>query len=145
MKIAILILSLLLPALGLGQTYSIDWYKISGGGGTSTGGVFTVNGTIGQHDSGQVFAGGNFSITGGFWSIIAAVQTPGAPTLYVGNSGNAVTVFWNTVPGWNLQQNSNLGNASGWSTSTGLTSSNGTNYLNIISPAANLFFRVVHP
>ena len=30
------------------QTYSIDWFKIAGGGGTSTGGVYSVSGTIGQ-------------------------------------------------------------------------------------------------
>ena len=33
------------------QSYSIDWYKISGGGGTSTGGVYSVSGTIGQPDA----------------------------------------------------------------------------------------------
>jgi hypothetical protein len=26
------------------QSYSIDWYKIAGGGGTSTGGVYQVSG-----------------------------------------------------------------------------------------------------
>ena len=30
------------------QSYSIDWYKIAGGGGTSTGGTYQVSGTIGQ-------------------------------------------------------------------------------------------------
>ena len=34
------------------QQYSIDWYKIAGGGGTSTGGTYAVSGTIGQHDAG---------------------------------------------------------------------------------------------
>ena len=50
----------LLPALGwllatgaLAQTYSIDWYTIDGGGGTSTGGVYSVSGTIGQPDAGR--------------------------------------------------------------------------------------------
>ena len=28
--------------------YSIDWFKIAGGGGASTGGVYAVSGTIGQ-------------------------------------------------------------------------------------------------
>ena len=41
------------------QSYSIDWYKVSGGGGTSTGGVFSVSGTIGQPDAGKM-SGGNF-------------------------------------------------------------------------------------
>ena len=34
------------------QQYSIDWYKVAGGGGTSTGGTYQVSGTIGQHDAG---------------------------------------------------------------------------------------------
>ena len=44
-------LSMLLLALqssAFAQTYSIDWYKVAGGGGTSTGGVYSVSGTIGQ-------------------------------------------------------------------------------------------------
>ena len=28
------------------QSYSIDWFTIDGGGGTSTGGVYSVSGTI---------------------------------------------------------------------------------------------------
>ena len=34
--------------------YSIDWSTIDGGGGTSTGGVYTVSGTIGQPDAGGI-------------------------------------------------------------------------------------------
>jgi len=37
--------------LSRAQNYTNDWYKIAGGGGTSTGGVYSVNGTIGQPDS----------------------------------------------------------------------------------------------
>jgi len=33
------------------QSYSIDWFTIDGGGGMSTGGVFSVSGTIGQPDA----------------------------------------------------------------------------------------------
>jgi hypothetical protein len=33
------------------QSHSIDWSTIYGGGGTSTGGVYTVSGTIGQPDA----------------------------------------------------------------------------------------------
>src|SRR6202030_1357655 len=64
------------------QNYSIDWYKIAGGGGTSTGGVYSVSGTIGQHDAAGPMTGGNYSLTGGFWSLFA-VQSPGAPTLRI--------------------------------------------------------------
>src|SRR5262249_49561063 len=65
------------------QSFSIDWFTIDGGGGTSTGGVFAVSGTVGQPDAGVAMSGGNFSVTGGFWSLFSTVQTPGAPTLSI--------------------------------------------------------------
>ena len=40
------------------QTYSIDWYKIAGGGGTSTGGTYAVSGTIGQPEAGGPLTNG---------------------------------------------------------------------------------------
>ncbi len=129
------------------QSYTIDWYKVSGGGGTSTGGPmigtnYSVSGTIGQYDAGGPMIGGNYSLTGGFWALISVVQTPGAPTLYITRSGNTVTVYWQAVSGWSLQQNANLTLANGWSASGGVTTANGTNYLNLASPTGNLFFRL---
>src|SRR5215471_12927087 len=59
------------------QNYAIDWYTIDGGGGTSTGGLYTVSGTIGQPDAGGAMSGGTYSLTGGFWSLVATVPTPG--------------------------------------------------------------------
>ena len=60
---------LALPA----QTYSIDWYKVAGGGGTSTGGVYAVSGTIGQQDAGGLLTNGVYSLTGGYWALPIAV------------------------------------------------------------------------
>ena len=139
----VLPLSFILSAPG--QSYSIDWFKVSGGGGTSTGGVYSVSSTIGQHDAGGPMTGGNYSLTGGFWALISVVQTPGAPTLYISQSGNTVKVYWQAVSGWNLQQNSNLANPGGWSVNSSWATSNGTNYLNIASPTGNLFFRLSNP
>ena len=82
------------------QSYSIDWYKIAGGGGTSTNGQYAVTGTIGQPDAGGAMAGGNYSLTGGFWSLISVVQTPGAPMLNISRSGSTVTVYWQDTSGW---------------------------------------------
>src|SRR3954453_3136086 len=77
------------------QSYSINWYTIDGGGGTSTGGVYSVSGTIGQPDAGtQPMTGGNYSVTGGFWSLFA-VQTPGAPLLRIFlTTTNTAVVAW---------------------------------------------------
>jgi len=142
MKKLFLLLCLLAPTISFAQSYSIDWYKISGGGGTSTGGVYSVSGTIGQHDAGGPMTGGTYSLTGGFWALISVVQTTGAPTLYISHSGNTVTVYWQNVSGWSLQQNGNLATPAGWSASSGFTTSNGTNSLSLVNPTGNLYFRL---
>jgi len=54
--------------------YSIDWYTIDGGGGTSNGGPYEVTGTIGQPDA-AYSAGGRYELSGGFW--------PGGPMCFV--------------------------------------------------------------
>src|ERR1051326_27300 len=87
------------------QTYSIDWYKVAGGGGTSTGSAYSVSGTIGQPDAGGPMTGGNYSLTGGFWAI-SAVQTPGAPTLLITSSENNAVLYWSTnAVGFVLEHN----------------------------------------
>jgi hypothetical protein len=140
-----LCLCFLLSALSfraLGQQYSIDWSKVSGGGGASTGGVYAVSGTIGQHDAGGPMTGGNYSLTGGFWSLISVVPTPGAPPLAISHAGSTVTVCWQAVSGWSLQQNSSVTAPATWSASSGVTIANGTNYLTLTSPTGRLFFRL---
>src|SRR5208283_866799 len=122
-KKSFLLFAGLIPSLGFAQTYSIDWYKIAGGGGTSTGATYQVSGTIGQPDASGAMTGGNYSLTGGFWSLISVVQTAGAPTLYISQSGNTVTVYWQDVSGWSLQQNNNLALPANWSASGGVTPS----------------------
>ena len=143
MKKTFLFLCLLIPATSFAQTYSIDWYKIAGGGGTSTGGTYTVNGTIGQHDAGGPMTGGSYSLTGGFWSLISVVQTAGVPNLIiVPNGPNSVKILWPNTGSYTLQQNSNLAGGT-WTTSGySITTSNGTNSITITPPTGNLFFRL---
>ncbi|HEV2434435.1 MAG TPA: hypothetical protein VG077_00395 [Verrucomicrobiae bacterium] len=133
-----------LPAVA--QQYSIDWYKVAGGGGTSTGGTYSVSGTIGQHDAGGPMTGGNYSLTGGFWALISVVQTPGLPNLVITHSGNTVTVSWPNTGRYTLQQNSDLATPAGW-TASGytITTANGTNSITITPPTGNLFFRLSNP
>ena len=141
-KVALICLLVCAGSLGaLAQSYSIDWYKISGGGGTSTNGAYSLTGTIGQPDAGMAMSGGNYSVTGGFWSLISVVQTAGAPMLYVSHSGNTVTVYWQNVSGWTLQQSGTLTSPT-WSPSSNVTTSNGTNSVTITSPTGNLFFQL---
>jgi hypothetical protein len=75
------------------QNFAIDWFTIDGGGGTSTGGVYSVSGTIGQPDAGTM-SGGTYSLVGGFWGIVSAVQTAGAPLLSIEQQPGAVRVYW---------------------------------------------------
>ena len=125
------------------QSYTIDWYKIAGGGGTSTGATYQVTGTIGQPDASGAMAGGNYSLTGGFWSLISVVQTLGAPALTITHTGNTVKVLWPyPSTGWTLQQNSNLAVPANWSASGGVSNDGVNNYITITSPAGNLFFRL---
>ena len=128
------------------QSYSIDWFKVSGGGGTGTGGTYAVSGTIGQPDAGGAMSGGNYSLTGGFWSLIAVVQTGGLPNLIISHSGNSVIVSWPNTGSCTLQQNNNLAASVGWTTSGyTITTSNGTNSITITPPTGNLFFRLSNP
>ena len=129
-----------------GQSYSIDWSKVSGGGGTSTNGQYAVKGTIGQPDAGVAMTGGNYSVTGGFWSLISVVQTAGLPNLIITHNGNTITVSWPNTANYALLQNANLAVSSGWApTVYQINTASGTNSITITSPAGNLFFRLSKP
>jgi hypothetical protein len=128
------------------QSYSINWYKVAGGGGTSTGGVYAVSGTVGQPDAGGPMTGGNYSLTGGFWALYA-VQTPGAPFLTIFRTAtNTAVVQWpSPSTGWNLQQNTNLGTTN-WVAPLETVNDDGTNRFIIVNPpAGNRFYRLFHP
>ena len=128
------------------QQYSIEWYKIAAGGGTSANGQYAVSGAIGQPDAGAAMSGGNYSLTGGFWSLISVLQTPGGPVLGITHSGNSVIVSWPVTSGYILQQNNNLAETAGWSASGySITTANGTNSITITAPTGNLFFRLCSP
>ena len=124
--------------------FAIDWSTIDGGGGTSTGGVFAVTGTIGQPDAGTM-SGGNFTVQGGFWGVIAAVQAPGAPLLSIfRTTTNTVAVTWpSPSTGWTLQQNTNSVSSLNWSNVISGIQDNGTTKSFIVNPpTGNRFYRV---
>ena len=129
-----------------GQSYSIDWHTIDGGGGTSTGGLYSVSGTIGQPDAGTM-SGGSYSLDGGYWGIVSAIQTPGAPTLTIRfTQTNTVVISWpSSSSGFSLQQNSDLNTAS-WNAPAENSSDNGTNKFIIVNPpTGNRFYRLFKP
>jgi hypothetical protein len=138
--------TLIFPGLVRAQSYSIDWYKVSGGGGTSTGGVYQLSGTIGQHDAGGPTVGAAFSLVGGFWSLIA-VQTPGAPLLSIRTTGtNSAIVSWPvTALAFHLQQTPSIENTNWVNVATPVNLVNGTNEVTISPVLGNQFYRLKYP
>jgi len=61
-----LLIILTMVATAQAQSYAITWWTIDGGGGTSTGGGYTLSGTIGQPDAGTM-TDGSYTLVGGFW------------------------------------------------------------------------------
>jgi glucose dehydrogenase len=67
--------------LAASEGFSIDWWTVDGGGGTSQGGDYAVSGTIGQPDAGSPMSGGDYTIVGGFWS--GASAPPSSNLVYL--------------------------------------------------------------
>jgi len=91
--------------------------------------------------------GGRYTVQGGFWDLIAAIQTPGAPPLQIINTGtNAVAIVWPTTQTlFSLHENTDL-NTTNW-VSVGVTpTDDGTNTNVFLTPAAgNRLFRLKWP
>ena len=135
---------LLLPMVAGAQNYSISWYKVSGGGGTSTGGNYAVSGTIGQADAGHM-SGGNYTLDGGFWALVAPIQMPGAPLLTITLSNQVALISWPVASGsFALQQNLSLAQPASWSSTVPLSSNvvNGMNVVTVPVSGGPLFFRL---
>jgi hypothetical protein len=135
--------SLLLVAAAVrAQSYSIDWFTIDGGGGTSTGGVYSVSGAIGQPDAGGPMTNGQYSVTGGFWALPQAVQATGAPTLAIAPAtpGNATISWAPATPGFVLQETLSLSPTSWVNSASGATNP-------IVVPATlpTKFYRLFKP
>src|SRR4026207_502216 len=92
-----------------GGPYTLNWFTIDGGGGTSTGGVYSLSGTIGQPDAGRL-SGGAYTLEGGFWGIVLAIQQPGAPRLDVrrGTLGSVIIAWPFPSTGFVLEETPTL-------------------------------------
>jgi hypothetical protein len=125
-----------------GQNYAIDWFTIDGGGGTSTGGVYSVSGTMGQHDAGGPMTNGQYSVTGGFWVLPTAVQVTNAPMLTIVPAGaGQATISWTpATPGFVLQETWVLSPAN-WTNSP----SGATNPVVVPATLPTKFYRLFKP
>jgi hypothetical protein len=61
-------------------------------------------------------SGGNYSLTGGFWSLISLVQTAGAPDLAITYSGGNAIVSWQLPAPNYLLENNPICTTNGWAT-----------------------------
>ena len=140
--LALLTMLLGFSASGLAQTYAINWSTIDGGGGTSTGGVYSVSGTIGQPDASGPMTNGVYSVTGGFWPLPTVIQTVGAPLLTIAPAGpNQATISWSPItPGFVLQETWSLSPAN-WTNSI----SGASNPVVVPAVAPNKFYRLFKP
>lgn len=87
------------------QSLSLEWWTIDGGGGTSSGGVYSLTGTVGQPDAGAM-SGGAFSLLGGFWPAPSGDERP---SLSIQRSGDSVIISWSSaVTGFELETTEDL-------------------------------------
>lgn len=145
MKTIFLLFGLLIPSLGIAQTYSIDWFKVAAGGGVSSNGQYSVSGTIGQQDASGAMTGGSYSLTGGFWALYA-VQTTGAPLLTISVSGARAILTWptNNATGFTLHSTHSLGAGAVWTTnSPAPVVISGQNVVTNPISATQMFFRLM--
>jgi hypothetical protein len=72
-------IAVVLAASSAHAQYDLSWFTVDGGGAmSSTGGTFTLAGTIGQPDASSFsppMTGGTFELVGGFWAVAAPVCT----------------------------------------------------------------------
>jgi hypothetical protein len=123
MRIAVLCaFPLLFSFLAFAQ-YSIDSSTISGGGGTSTNGQYSLTGTVGQPVAGGAMTNGPYSVTGDFLVLPVAIQTEGAPLLIITPlSPGSVTLSWTPSNlGFALQERTDLSSGSWTNSTTGPT------------------------
>ena len=108
------------------EDYIIDWWD-AGAGGTSSGGIYTVSGSIGQPDAG-ILSGGKFTLSGGFWSIVVPGQasaTPPALAVFLTTTNTLVLSWPSSATGFFLEQCADLG-LSDWFDSGPAPSDDGT-------------------
>jgi hypothetical protein len=124
--------------------YSIDWFTVDGGGGTSSGGVYEITGTIGQPDAGRVTAG-NYGIEGGFWSDLEAAPEPPTPGLTIELVSPSSALVWWPAPstGFVLQQNTNLTTTNWVAVTNPPVEANGEKQVTVSPLAGTRYYRLI--
>jgi hypothetical protein len=56
-------------AIAANGSFDLSWWTVDGGGGTSSGGDYTLTVTAGQAEVGALMQGGAYELAGGFWGV----------------------------------------------------------------------------
>jgi hypothetical protein len=120
------------------QSFGMDWFTIDGGGGTSTGGSYSLSGTIGQPDAGTS-SDANFSLRGGFWPGIIVPAAGEVPTLVIQGLADSVIISWSpATAGFELEATMDLSEAT-W------TAAGAGNPVTIPRTGSTRFYRLKKP
>ena len=60
-------------ALAVSNSFELPWWTVDGGGGTSQGGSYVLNGTIGQPEGDHLMSASSYNLVGGFWANQAGI------------------------------------------------------------------------
>lgn len=94
------------------DNFSIDWFSIDGAAATAiNGGVFSIEATSGQPDSGPVtLAGGSLLIKGGFWALDFSSSGDFTPAMQLQQTGPSELLlsWYPDAPGFRVQQSLTL-------------------------------------
>jgi hypothetical protein len=113
------------------QRYAIDWYKVSGGGGTSTNGQYLVRGTAGQPDASGAMTRGRYAVIGGFWRPVSNVLPIEATPVLTWTSPAPITYGMALGPG-QLNATANVPGAFAYTPAAGAILGAGTSSLSVI-------------
>jgi len=125
-----------LPAVAADPLFSLQRGVVAPGGGTSTGGAFSVTGTVGETCAGSPLAyGAKFDLASGFWAGRPAVMWPEAEILQItplSAGGYSATMIWApSRSGWRLEYSFGL---SEWNPLLSSTTAEPVTTLNFSSP-----------
>ncbi len=103
---SLMVLVLLTASTAAFSQYTIPWSTVDGGGTmSSTGGTYSLAGTIGQPDASSFstpMSGGTYTLVGGFWPVAAPTcSLPGDMDLSTLRNGVDVQGFVNCLLGVN--------------------------------------------
>ncbi len=128
--------------------YAIKWSRIASGGGICRNGQYVLSGTLGQFEAGGgPMRGGNFAVTGGFWSpaaLLKATPQPEPPGLEAKAVNGGLLIRWPiTASGYILEQADGLGNGFPWSAAPGTPQiSDGKYQVVVLATTPKRFFRL---